>query len=78
MFVGAPLPGTLRITEVDVDLCGHGEGLMFSHLETSVPGQRAPQRCGQLSNLPGERGNDGRCIFAWHFDKDGEARVPFD
>src|SRR5271165_1147669 len=51
VFVGAALPGTLRITEVDVHLRGDGEALVFGHLQPSVPGQRAPQRGGEFTNL---------------------------
>src|SRR5258708_31406045 len=43
VFVGASLPGALRITEEDLHLGGHGEALVFGHLQPSVPGQRAPQ-----------------------------------
>src|SRR5258708_5901513 len=43
VFVGASLPGALRITEEDLHLGGHGEALVFGHLQPSVPGQGAPQ-----------------------------------
>jgi hypothetical protein len=77
VLVGAALPGTLRITEVDVHLRGHGEALMFGHLQPSVPGQRAPQRRGEFTNLPGQRIDYGRCVLAGYLDQDGKARVSF-
>src|ERR1700678_4235679 len=71
--VGAALPRALRITEVDLHLRVHREALVFGHLQTSVPGQRAPQRRGQFTNLSTESGNDGRRVFTSHFDQYGEA-----
>src|SRR5271170_6273797 len=77
VFVGAALPRALRITEVDVHLRGHGEALVFGHLQPSVPGQRAPQRRGEFTSLPGQRIDYGRCVLAGHFDQDGETQMSF-
>ena len=77
VFVGALLPGALRITEEDLHIGGHGEALVFGHLQPSVPGQGAPQGRGELTNLPAQRGDDRRCVFAGHFDQHGKTRVSF-
>jgi hypothetical protein len=50
---------------------------MLSHLQPSVPGQGSSQGCGEFRNLPGQRGDDGRCVLTAHFDQDGETRMPF-
>jgi len=42
IFMGAALPGALRIREVDFHLRVHREALVFGHLVASVPGQRTP------------------------------------
>jgi hypothetical protein len=77
IFVGAALPRALRITEVDFHIGGHREALVFGHLQPSVPGQRAPQGHGELTNLPAQRGDDRRCVFAGHFDQDSKTRMSF-
>jgi hypothetical protein len=41
------------------------------------PGQRAPQGHGELTNVPAQRGDDRRCVFAVYFDQDGKTRMPF-
>jgi hypothetical protein len=51
VFVGAALPRTLRITEVDFYIRGHGEALGFGHLQPPVPCQRAPQGQWELSRI---------------------------
>src|ERR1700731_5232147 len=71
VFVGASLPGALRITEEDFHLGGHREALVFGHLQPSVPGQRAPQGRGELTNVPAQRGDDRRGVFAGYFAQDG-------
>ena len=50
---------------------------MSSHLQPSVPGQGSSHRCGEFSNLPGQRGDYGRRILAGHFDQYGETRMSF-
>ena len=30
-----------------------------------------------FSNLPGQRGDNGPCVLAAHFDQDGETQMPF-
>ena len=78
VFVGAALPGALRITEVDVDLGGDGEVFCDWPAQTSIPGQGASERRGEFTNLPTQRSNDGRGVFAGHLDQDDETRMPFD
>ena len=72
IFIGAALPGALRITEVDFHIGVHREALVFGHLVPPVPGQRAPQGRGEF-----KRGDDRRCIFAGHFDQHGKTRMSF-
>jgi hypothetical protein len=50
------LPGALRITEEDLHIGGHREALVFGHLQSSVPGQGAPQGRGEFTNVPAQRG----------------------
>src|ERR1700677_1829219 len=40
VFVGAALPGTLWIAEVDLYIRGYRELLVLGHLQSAVPGQR--------------------------------------
>ena len=40
VFVGATLPGTLWITEVDLDIRVQGEAFVISHFFASIPGER--------------------------------------
>ena len=42
VFVGAALPRTARIAEVDPHIGGNGEALMASHLFAAIPGQGTP------------------------------------
>src|ERR1700756_5009401 len=44
VFVGASLPWTLRITEVDLHLGGHGEGLVFG-ADQSAQQRHGDGRC---------------------------------
>jgi hypothetical protein len=67
----------MRITEINFHIRGHREGFVFGHLQSSVPGQRAPQCRWQLTNLPGKGGDDGRRIFAGHLDERGKTRMTF-
>ena len=57
VFVGAALPRALRITQVDVHIGGHRKTFMLGHLQPAIPRQRAPQRCGESTNLPAQCGN---------------------
>ena len=43
VFVGAALPGALRIAEVDVDLGGDGEIFVTGELQSAIPCQGAPE-----------------------------------
>jgi hypothetical protein len=77
IFVGASLPGALRITEEDLHIGGHGKALVFGHLAASVPGQRTPERRREFANVAAQRGDDRRCVFAGHFDQHGKTRMSF-
>jgi hypothetical protein len=39
------------ITEVNFHIRRYREGFVFSHLQPAIPGQRAPQRCGQPARM---------------------------
>jgi hypothetical protein len=43
--------------------------------QTELP--EKSQGCGQFTNMPAQRGDDGRCIFAGHLDQDGKTRMSF-
>jgi len=70
-------PGTLRIAEVDFDIRAHREGLVFGRLVPPIPGQRAPQDRGEFNHMLTQRGDDGRCVLAGHFDEHGKTRMSF-
>ena len=48
VFVGAALPGSLRITEVDLNIRRYREVFMLGHLQAAIPGQPASQGSGGL------------------------------
>src|SRR5712664_1010790 len=75
-FVRSSLPGAVRITEVDFHIRGHREGFVFGHLQPTIPRQRAPQGCWELSNLPAQCGDDGSRVFASHLDQGSKTRMP--
>src|ERR1700722_16155113 len=51
------------ITEVDFHIRGHREALVSGHLQPAIPGQRAPQRCGEPADLPAQFGDDRSRVF---------------
>jgi hypothetical protein len=77
IFIAAALPGTLRITEVDLHLRVYREALVFGHLQPPVPSQRAPQSRREFSHVLAQFGDDRLCIFTGHFDEHDETRVSF-
>src|SRR5260370_36393734 len=54
VLVGAALPGTAGVAEVDGDPGVDCETLVLGHLMTLVPGQRAPQAGRQLYDAGGD------------------------
>jgi hypothetical protein len=52
IFVRATLPGTLRIAEVDLHICGYRKFLVLRHLQSTIQRQRASQRSGKFTNMP--------------------------
>ena len=42
VFVCSSLPGAVRIAEVNFHIRGYREGFVFRHLQSTIPGQRAP------------------------------------
>ena len=63
VLVGTALPRTLRITEVNVDVCRQAKPSMICEFLAPVPGQGFVQLGRQLLGLPDERGDDRLCIF---------------
>ena len=51
VFVRAALPGALRIAEVDLHIHSYRKVLVFRHLQSAVPRQRAFQRSGEFANM---------------------------
>jgi hypothetical protein len=51
VFVRAALPGTLRIAEVDLHIRSYRKVLVFRHLQSAVPRQRAFQRSREFANM---------------------------
>src|SRR5437879_9843078 len=54
VLVGAPLPGALWVTKVDLDAGIDGEANVLFHLPALVPSQRATQILGQGQDLLGQ------------------------
>lgn len=50
VLVTAPLPGALRIAEVDIETCIEPKLRVLGHLGSLIPGQRAPQMGGQFAD----------------------------
>src|ERR1700735_5883604 len=50
VFVGAPLPGTLWIAEVDLPLRGYRKLLVLGTLQSAIPGQRTFERRRKFSD----------------------------
>src|ERR1700678_3213615 len=51
VFVRATLPGALRIAEVNLHIGSYREVLVFGHLQSAIPGQRALQRSWEFANM---------------------------
>jgi hypothetical protein len=51
IFVSSTLPGTLRITEINLHIRRHRKVLVFRHLQSAVPRQRAFQRSREFANM---------------------------
>src|SRR5271168_4135088 len=77
VFVRSSLPGAVRIAEVDFHIRGYREGFVFGHLQPTIPGQRASQRCWEFTNLPAQSGDDRSCVFARHLDQGRKTRMSF-
>jgi hypothetical protein len=71
------LPGTLRITEVDFHIRGHRKVLVFRHLQSPVPGQRASQGSGKFTNVFTQCAHNLRRISAGYLDQQDKARMAF-
>ena len=67
----------MRITEVNFHIRGYGEGFVLGHLQSAIPGQGAPQGCGQPTNLPAQCGDDRSRVFASYLDQGRKTRMSF-
>ena len=74
----AALPGTARITEVDLDVGGNREALVGMHLFALIPGQGASQLLRQLADVLGKRSNNSRRVLAGDLDEHREAGIALD
>src|ERR1700731_4771083 len=77
-LVWAALPGTARITEVDLDVGGNREALVGMHLFALIPGQGASQLLRQLADVLGKRSNNNRRVLAGDLDEHREAGIALD
>jgi hypothetical protein len=77
VFVAAALPRALRITEIHFNIRGYREGLVFGHLQPTVPGQRVPQKGWEFANVPAQCGHDSSRIFAGYFYQRDKTRMTF-
>jgi hypothetical protein len=71
------LPGTLRITEVDFHIRGHCKVLVFGHLQSPVPGQRASQGSGKFTNVFTQWPHNLRRIPTGYLNQHDKARTAF-
>jgi hypothetical protein len=65
----------VRITEVNFHIRSPREGLVFGHLQPTLPRRRAPQGCGELTNLPVQCGHDSSRVFASHLYQGSKTRM---
>ena len=77
IFVRTPLPGTLRITEVNFDVSVQAEAFMIGELLTTIPSERLVQFSRQLVGLPNECVDYCLCIFARHPDQHDKPCMAF-
>ena len=59
VLVGSPLPRTLRIAEVDIDVGRQSKAPVIRQFLAPVPGQRFVELGWQLLRLLDKRGNNG-------------------
>lgn len=79
VFVGASLPGTGGVTEVDRHVGCRGELVVASHLNTLVPGQGPFELRGQVKDGVEERIADQvRCTSVGKVDEHEVAGAAFD
>jgi hypothetical protein len=55
VLVGPSLPGTVRIAEADVDSWVDQEPRVLSHHRSLIPGQRATEMLGEVTDCIGDR-----------------------
>jgi hypothetical protein len=76
VFVGAALPGAMRIAEVDFHMGSHREGsCVWPSLGRGPKSTSAVVLLG--ANMPSQCGDDHRRIFAGHLYQRGSARMTF-
>src|SRR5579863_8710010 len=72
VFVRAALPRALWIAKINLHVGSYREVLVFGHLQSAVPGQRAFQRSGKFSNMLAQGSNYSFCFFAPYLDQHGK------
>jgi len=63
----------LWIAKINLHISSDREVLVFRHLQSAIPRQRAFQRGGELANMPAQGGDYNFRFFAPHPDQHGEA-----
>jgi hypothetical protein len=66
----------VRVTEVDLHIRGHREGLVLGHLLPAIPCQRSPQGCWKPANLPAQGSDNSSHVFASHLGQGSKTRMP--
>src|SRR5260221_11527010 len=69
VFVGPALPGTLRITEVDLHIHRYREVLAFGHIYSAIASQRAFQGGGEVGTMLTQSANEHFGALSGHLDR---------
>ena len=66
VLIGAPLPGAVRVAEVDVEIGGELQALVVCEFLAAVPGQREAELSRQMPNLRRQCRHDRLGFLAAH------------
>ena len=77
VFIGASLPGALRITEVDLDVRSHRKRAMGGKFGPAIPRERFDKPLGQSPNSPRQRADDCLRFLIRQADQQHKSRLPF-
>ena len=78
VFVRASLPGTVWITEVDLQACIEAQLDMLSQLGPAIPREASRQLGRQATNLPHKRFANRFSVFSRDLHQQRQARTAFD